>query len=253
MSDESEPRGGSDPLPRMSLLDHLTELRVRLVKALVGFAVAFALCWMWVRPIAEFLAQPIYRFLPPGEKLVFLGVTDPFILYVKVAALAALFVASPWVAWQAWRFISPGLYKREKYWAVPFVLAASFFFVAGGAFAYLVAFPFAVEFLLGMGAAWDAQIAVDRYYRFLLYVILGLSVMFELPVVIFLLAQLGLVTPRFLIRHFRWAVLLIFVAAAFITPTPDVVNLCLFAVPTIGLYLLGVAAAAITTSFKKKR
>ncbi len=251
MGDGRESRGGSEHLPRMALLDHLTELRGRLVKALIGFAVAFALCWIWVKPIADFLARPIYRFLPAGEKLIFLGVTDPFILYVKVAALAALFVASPWVAWQVWRFISPGLYKREKLWAIPFVMAASFFFVAGGAFAYLVAFPFAVEFLLGMGAAWDAQIAVDRYYRFLLYVILGLAVMFELPVVIFLLAQMGLVTPRFLIRHFRWAVLLIFIAAAFITPTPDVVNLCLFAVPTIGLYLLGVGAAALTTGRKR--
>ena len=233
MSDEPEPGRGSEQLQRMSLLDHLSELRGRLVKSLLGFAVAFAACWFWVEEIAQFLARPIYRFLAPGEKLIFLGVTDPFILYVKVAALAALFVASPWIAWQAWRFVSPGLYTREKLWAVPFVFAVSIFFVAGGAFAYLVAFPFAVEFLLGMGAAWEAQIAVDRYFRFLLYVILGLAVMFELPVVIFLLAQIGLVTPRFLIRHFRWAVLLIFIAAAFITPTPDVVNLCLFAVPTI--------------------
>ena len=253
MDDEREPRSGSERLPQMSLLDHLTELRGRIVKALIGFVIAFSACWLWVEEIAGFLARPIYRFLPPGDKLIFLGVTDPFILYVKVAALAALFVASPWIAWQAWRFVSPGLYMREKLWAVPFVLAASFFFIAGGVFAYLVAFPFAVEFLLGMGSIWEAQIAVDRYYRFLLYVILGLAVMFELPVVIFLLAQIGLVTPRFLMRHFRWAVLLIFVAAAFITPTPDVVNLCLFAVPTIGLYLLGVAAAALTTRRRRDR
>jgi len=252
MDEKVESRRGSERLQRMSLLEHLSELRRRLVKALIGFAVAFSLCWLWVEQIAEFLARPIYRFLPAGDRLIFLGVTDPFILYVKVAALAALFVASPWVVWQAWGFVSPGMYKREKLWAIPFVFAGSFFFVAGGAFAYLVAFPFAVEFLLGMGAAWDAQIAVDRYYRFLLYVILGLAVMFELPVVIFLLAQMGLVTPRFLMRHFRWAVLLIFVAAAFITPTPDVVNLCLFAVPTIGLYLLGVGAAALTTRRKRE-
>ncbi len=253
MEEGRGPRGGSDQLPRMSLLDHLSELRNRLVKALIGFAVAFSICWFWVEEISDFLAQPIYRFLPEGQKLIFLGVTDPFILFVKVAALAALFVASPWVAWQAWRFVSPGLYRKEKLWAVPFVLAGSFFFIAGGAFAYLVAFPFAVEFLLGMGSVWEAQIAVDRYYRFLLYVILGLAVMFELPVVIFLLAQMGLVTPRFLMRHFRWAVLLIFIAAAFITPTPDVVNLCLFALPTIALYLLGVGAAALTTRGRRDR
>ena len=125
MNEERESRGGSEQLPRMSLLDHLSELRRRLVKALAGFAVAFSLSWIWVEEIAEFLARPIYRFLPEGEKLIFLGVTDPFILYVKVAALAAIFVASPWVAWQAWGFVSPGLYKREKLWAVPFVLAGS--------------------------------------------------------------------------------------------------------------------------------
>ncbi len=243
--------GADDDLGRMSLLEHLDELRRRVLRSLVGVAVAFGVCWVWVDEIAEFLAQPIYRFLPPGEKLVFLGVTDPFILYVKVAALAALFAASPWVMWQAWRFVSPGLYRRERRWAVPFVIAGTLFFCAGGVFAYLVAFPFAVEFLLNMGAAWDPQIAVDRYYRFLLYVILGLSVMFELPVVIFLLSQMGVVTPRFLMRHFRWAVLLIFVAAAIITPTPDVVNLCLFALPTIALYLLGVGAAALTARGKK--
>ena len=237
----------------MSLLQHLGELRTRILKALIGFAVAFVACWFFVEEIAQFLARPIYRFLPPGERLIFLGVTDPFILYVKVAALAAIFVAAPWVVWQAWRFISPGLYRKERRWAVPFVFAGSFFFLAGGVFAYTVAFPFAVEFLLGMGAAWEPQIAVTRYYRFLLYVILGLALMFELPVVIFLLAQIGLVTPRFLLRHFRWAVLLIFVAAAFVTPTPDVVNLCLFALPTIALYLLGVGAAALTTRGKRKR
>lgn len=236
----------------MSLLAHLEELRARIVRALIAVTVAFLGCWAFAEPIFEFLARPIYRFLPEGTRLAFLGVTDPFILYIKVAALAGLFLASPVVLYQVWRFVAPGLYRREKLYSVPFVFAGTLFFFAGGVFAYLVAFPFAVEFLLGMGSLWDAQIAVDRYYRFLLYVILGLAVMFELPVVIFLLAQMGIVTPRFLIRHFRWAVLLIFIAAAFITPTPDVVNLCLFAVPTIGLYLLGVGAAALTTGRKKR-
>ncbi|MDH4066720.1 MAG: twin-arginine translocase subunit TatC [Acidobacteriota bacterium] len=166
-------------------------------------------------------------------------------MYVKVAALAALFLASPIVLYQFWRFVAPGMYRRERMYAIPFVLFGSFFFVGGGAFAYYVAFPFAVEFLVGMGAAFEPVITVDRYFRFLMVVLLGLGLMFELPLVIFFLAQIGVVTPAFLMRHFRWAVLLIFVAAALITPTPDVVNLCLFALPTIGLYLLGVAAAAL--------
>ena len=240
----------SDGFDRMSLVDHLEELRRRVVRSIIAVGVAFLGCWTFVKPIADFLAQPVYRVLP-GHRLAFLGVTDPFIMYVKVAALVALFVASPVVIYQMWRFVAPGLYGHEKRWAAPFVILGSLFFIGGGAFAYYVAFPFAVEFLVGVGSQFEPVITVDRYFRFLLYVVLGLGLMFELPIVIFLLAQMGVVTPRFLMRNFRWAVLLIFVAAAFITPTPDVVNLCLFAVPTIVLYLLGVAAAALVQRTKR--
>lgn len=242
----------SEELPKMSLLDHLEELRNRIVRSLIGVSVAFVGCWTGRDLITEFLSRPIYKVLPEGTKLAFLGVTDPFILYVKVSALAALFLASPYVFYQAWRFVAPGLYSREKLHALPFALAGAFFFVGGGAFAYFVAFPFAIEFLLEMGAAFQPVITVERYFRFLLFVILGLGLMFQLPVVIFLLAKLGIVTPRFLMRHFRWAVLLIFVVAAFVTPTPDVINLCLFALPTIALYLLGVGAAALVLRNKSE-
>jgi sec-independent protein translocase protein TatC len=244
-----EPR---EDLDRMSLIEHLEELRKRIVRSLLAVGVGFAACWIFVRPITDFLAEPVYKVLP-GSRLAFLGVTDPFILYVKVAALVGLFLTSPIVLYQCWRFVSPGLYRRERRYAVPFVFFGTLFFVGGGAFAYYVAFPFAVEFLVGMGSAFEPVITVDRYFRFLLYVLLGLGLMFELPIVIFLLAQIGVVTPRFLLRNFRWAVLLIFVAAAVVTPTPDVVNLCLFAVPTIALYLLGVGAAALVGRLKKKK
>lgn len=236
----------------MSLLEHLEELRQRIFRSIIAVAVVFVFCWFFVERIAEFLAQPIYKALPEGSRLTFLGVTDPFIIYVKVAALMALFLASPFVLYQVWRFVAPGLYQRERRRAIPFIFFGSLFFIAGGAFAYYVAFPFAVDFLVGMGAAFQPMITVERYFRFLLYVILGLGLMFELPIIIFLLAQMGVVTPRFLIRHFRWAVLLIFVAAAFVTPTPDVVNLLMFALPTILLYLLGVGAAALVIRRKKK-
>ncbi|MCH7665332.1 MAG: twin-arginine translocase subunit TatC [Acidobacteria bacterium] len=231
-------------LSRMTLVEHLEELRKCVIKSLLAVAATFAVCWFFVEPLAEFLAQPIYAVVP-GKKLAFLGITDPFIMYVKIAALAALFLASPIVLYQVWRFVAPGLYRRERLYAIPFVVFGSLFFTGGGAFAYYVAFPFAVEFLVKMGAAFDPVITVDRYFRFLMVVVLGLGLMFELPLVIFFLAQIGVVTPAFLMRNFRWAVLLIFVAAALITPTPDVVNLCLFALPTIALYLLGVGAAAL--------
>jgi len=242
-----------EELSRMSLVEHLEEFRSRIVRSLIAMAIAFIFCWLVVEQLADFLAQPIYAALPEGSRLTFLGVTDPFVIYVKVAALAALFVASPAILYQAWRFIAPGLYQKEKRRALPFILAGTFFFLAGGAFAYYVAFPFAVNFLIGMGEAFQPMITVEKYFKFLLYVILGLGLMFELPIVIFLLASMGVVTPGFLMRHFRWAVLLIFVAAALITPTPDVVNLCLFALPTILLYLLGVGAAALVVKKDKKK
>jgi len=237
----------------MSLVQHLEELRRRLVRSLLAVAVAFLACWSFRERIADFLALPIYELLPEGTRLVFLGITDPFVLYFKMTAVAGLFLASPFVFYQVWRFVAPGLYRRERYWALPFVGAATVFFVSGGAFAYFVAFPFAVEFLLGMGAAFQPAITVERYFRFLLYVIFGLGLMFELPVFILLLAKIGVVRPRTLLRNFRWAVLVIFVAAALITPTPDIVNLCLFALPTIALYLLGVAAAFLVTPRERGR
>lgn len=241
------PHSSTEPeeLPAMGLLEHLEELRNRLVRSLIAFAVAFFACWTWSSEIYQFLAQPIYRYLPAGTKLAFLGITDPFMVYMKVAALAAVFVASPVILWQLWGFVAPGLYRHERRLAAPFIFFGSVLFLSGGAFAYYIAFPMAVEFLLSMGTDFAPTITVDAYLSFLMTVILGLGLMFELPTVIFFLSRLGLVTPAFLMRHFRWAVLGIFVLAAVITPTPDVINMCIFALPTLGLYLVGVGVSAL--------
>jgi sec-independent protein translocase protein TatC len=229
----------------MSLMEHLEELRSRLMWAIVTLAVAFFPCWIFVDEIFAFLQRPIIKLLPPGKKLAYTGITDPFILYFKVAALAAVFVASPFILYQLWRFIAPGLYKHERRYLLPFLFFGSFFFLAGGAFAYYVAFPLAAEFLLKIGGAFEPVITIERYFGFQMTIILGLGLMFELPIVIFVLSAIGLVTPRFLMRNFRWAVVIIFVVAAIITPTSDILNLCVFAIPAILLYLLGVGAAAL--------
>ena len=242
MSSE-ETQEGQEALPTMPLLEHLAELRRRIIRCLVAFAVSFATCWGFHRQIFAILEAPIVPFLPGDQKLSFFSVSEPFLLYFKTAALAAVFLASPVLLWQLLGFIMPALYKEEKRWAVPLVTVGTLFFIAGGTFAYFVAFPFAVKFLLGMGENFQAVIAASKYLSFLMTVILGMGLMFELPVVIFLLSLAGLVKARFLLRHFRWAVVLIFVAAAIITPTPDIVNLLIFALPTLGLYVLGVLAA----------
>jgi sec-independent protein translocase protein TatC len=242
-----------EDLPRMTLLQHLEELRRRIVAGLLALVVAFLVCWGFAKEIFHFLARPIYGALPAGEKLAFLGVTDAFLLYFKVAGLAALFLSAPFWLFQLWRFVSPGLYHRERRMAFPFIFFGTFFFLAGGAFAYYVAFPFALEFLLDVGAEFKAVITVERYFSFLMTVILGLGVMFELPVLIVLLSLIGVVTPQFLLRKFRWAVVIIAFLSAVITPTPDIFNMSLFMIPTLLLYVLGIAGAFLVQRSKRRR
>jgi len=183
--------------------------------------------------------------MPPGDKLAFTDLTGPFMLYVKVALLAAVFVASPVLLTQVWLFIRPGLYRRERRLALPFIIFTTLFFVLGGYFGYRIAFPLVVRFLLGVGEDFKQVVTIQSYLSMMSKILLGLGLVFEMPMLIFFLARLGLVTARKLIKWFRWAVLAIFVVAAIITPTPDVATQTVFAVPMILLYLLGVVVAAL--------
>ncbi len=241
----------TDELERMSLLEHLEELRNRILKSVVALLVGFLVCWGFAKPIFAFLSRPVVDLLPDG-KLIFLDVTEPFLLYVKVALLAGTFLTSPFVLYQIWRYVAPAFYRDELPWAAMFVMSGSLLFVAGGAFAYWVVFPQAVEFLVGVGSDMTAAVTGVSYLSFLMTIVLGLGLMFELPLLVVMLSRMGVVTPRFLLKHFRWAVVIIFTVAAIITPTPDVFNLCLFAVPTLGLYLLGVAVGALVAPKKPK-
>lgn len=243
-----------DTLPTMGLMDHLEELRKRLVRALLALVVATALAWTYIEEIFAFLARPIYA-VPEfqGKKLAIFGVTDGFVLYFKVGLLAGAFLAAPFILYQLYAFVAPGLYQRERRFAVPFVLIGTMFFLAGGLFAYYIAFPFSITFLLQFSSQFDTVIAGDRYFGFLMMVVLGLGLMFELPIFLFLLSVMNVVTPGFLFRNFRWAVLIIFLLAAIVTPTPDIVNLCLFALPTIVLYLLGASAAWVVQVRRNRR
>lgn len=230
-------------LSRMSLVEHLDELRRRLAVSFVALFVGFLACWYFAKPIFAWLSRPLTQFLPEGEKLAFTGLVDPFMLYIKVAALAGVFLASPVLLYQVWLFIAPALYRHERRVAIPFIVATTIFFVAGGYFGWAVAFPMVCRFLLTVGSDFKQVITVNEYFAMSSKVILGLGVVFELPVLIGFLARLGVVGHRFLLRHFRWAVLAIFVTAAIITPTPDIPTQCVFALPMVGLYLLGVLVA----------
>jgi sec-independent protein translocase protein TatC len=235
----------AEELPRMTLLDHLDELRRRLFSSAIAIFVAFLGCWYFAPEIFKWLEKPILDALPEGERLAFTDLAGPFMLYVKVALLAGIFVASPVLLTQVWLFIRPGLYRRERRLALPFIVFTSAFFVAGGYFGYLVAFPMVVRFLLGVGEDFRQVVTIQAYFGMMTKILLGLGLVFEMPMLIFFLARLGIVDARKLIRWFKWAVFLIFVAAAIITPTPDIATQTVFAVPMILLYLLGIGVAAV--------
>jgi sec-independent protein translocase protein TatC len=234
----------------MSFLDHLEELRSRLLKSLVALAVGFGVAWGYHEEIFHFMVGPLRKF-DPNLKLIATTPTETIMIYMKMSFFVGIFIAAPFLLYQVWAFISPGLYAHEKGYAVPFVVFGTVFFVSGAAFGHYFLFPVALEFLGTFGGA-DVQFLprITEYYEFYSWFLLALGIVFQVPVVIFVLARIGLVTPGFLLRQFKWAILLSFIVAAIVTPTPDVVNQTLLALPMIGLYLLGVVVAAI---FGKKR
>lgn len=235
---------------KMSFLEHLDELRVRLVHAVLALVVAFALCWNYHEQIFHFLTQPL-RAYNPEVKFIYTGPSEALILYMKMSFFVGIFVASPYVLWQVWGFIAPGLYPSEKHWAVPFIAMGTIFFVAGAGFGHFYLFPMTFRFLGGFGGT-DMQFLpkIDEYFSFYSWFLLGLGVVFQLPVVIFVLSRIGLVTAGFLMRNIKWAVLGAFIVSAVLTPTPDMVTQTLLALPMVGLYLLGVLVAWL---FGKKR
>jgi sec-independent protein translocase protein TatC len=235
--------GPEEELPRMGFFEHLEELRRRIVVSLVAVAAALLLCWFRAPALFEFLARPVRRFLPPGQNLAYTTLSEPFVLYFRVALLAGIILASPILLWQVWLFVAPALYRRERRWVFPFLFASVLFFFAGCAFGYLEAFPLVVGFLIGVGRPFQAVITINEYLSTASKIILGLGLCFEMPILVFFLARMGVVSERWLLAKFKYAVLAIFVIAAVITPTPDITTQCVFAVPMILLYLLGIVVA----------
>lgn len=227
----------------MSFLGHLDELRSRLFRCAVAFVVALAACWTFRESLLHFLLRPLREHIAGAGDIVFLNVTEPFFVYMKASAVIAVFTCAPWFLFQAWGFVAPGLYRRERLLIVPFLVFGTAFFVAGGAFGYYVAVPRAAGWLLDVGRDFRAALTLGSAFHFVSWMVLGMGAVFELPLVIFFLARLGVVTPGFLMRHFKVAVLCMAVIAAVITPSGDMLTMAIFVGPMVGLYLLGVAVA----------
>ncbi|MBP1766414.1 MAG: tatC [Candidatus Aminicenantes bacterium] len=237
----------------MTFLEHLEDLRKRLWYSFVAIFVVVIPAWMFSRDIFKALSRPVTQFLPEGMKMAFTSLTAPFMLYIKVAFLTALFVTSPFIFLQLWYFIAPGLYQKEKKYVVPFVTFTTVFFLAGAAFGYFVMFPWACRFFLKLGSEFTPVLTVDTYFSFSLKLLLGIALVFELPTLVFFLSKIGLITSRWMVRNFKYAVLAIFVIAAVITPTPDMVTQSILAVPMLALYGLGILIAFFFGKERKTR
>jgi sec-independent protein translocase protein TatC len=235
-----------DGLPAMGFLEHLEELRRRIIYSLLAVGVGFLLCWGYAERIYEIMQRPIMVALQRNgmsEKLVYLNPTEPFNMYLKVALLAGLFVASPFVLYQVWAFISPGLYRNEKRYVVPFMFSTVGLFLAGGYFGYKLVYPQALQFLINFGKQFQPMITIGEYTDLFLTIIIGMGAIFEMPILVFFLALMGIVTAGWMWRNLRYSILVIFIVAAILTPTTDILNMCVFAAPMIALYVLSIAVA----------
>ena len=258
--DEEEEDDEERGMLRMSFMEHLEELRSRLLKSIAGVLVAFMASIIFCKDLWRVVSAPAVTALthlgvhPPN--LAQITPMEQFnVIYLKLPLLVSVFVGSPWVLYQVWAFISPGLYQREKKWAVPFVVSTAGLFITGGSFAYFVAFRYGLEFLLGIGRDVNITpvVSINEYFDLFVNVTLGVGLVFEMPVIIFFLTLLRLASPRFLLKHSRYAILAITVIAAVVTPTPDIFNMMLFAVPMVALFFVGVFASYLLVMKREGR
>lgn len=232
-----------DDSSTMSILDHLTELRKRIIYSLIAICVGFVIAWFFKTPIFRFLMLPMIDVLGEG-KMQFISPTEPFLVYIKVSALAGLLAATPFWLYQVWQFIAPGLYKKERKYILGFVFFGSILFVGGAIFGYFQIIPLGLKFLINnfTDVFFEAKPTLKETFSLSTKLLLAFGVAFELPLVIFFLARTGLVSAGWLLKNFKWAVLLIFICAAMFTP-PDVITQVGLGVPLSLLYLLGVLVA----------
>jgi sec-independent protein translocase protein TatC len=237
--DDDAPAAG-----KMSFLEHLDELRKRIVNAAISIGVCVVIGFAFINRIVDFILAPTRQALPPGVKLIYTEPGEAFSLYVQISLIMGVVFASPLIMYQVWMFIAPGLYSNEKRLAIPFVLFTTIGFVAGAAFNHYISFPFMMAFFASFNTPDLAFMPkLDDVFGLYSKMLLGMGLVFQMPTVVFFLAKMKLITARFLIGHFKYAFLIIFVAAAVITPSGDMMTQTIFAAPMVGLYLLSIAIA----------
>ena len=230
---------------KLPLTAHLQELRKRLILSFVAIGAGFGVCYAFSQPLFDILAAPLMKVMPVGGSLVFTSVAEAFFTYMKVGFIGGLVLASPFVLYQVWAFVAPGLYRNEKRYVVPFVFLGSFFFALGICFAYYVALPAGYRFLLSYATDFIKPLpSIKEYLSFSIKLLLAFGLVFEFPVVLLLLARIGIIDAKAMAKRRRYAILLIFVFAAVVTP-PDLISQVLMALPLIALYELSILLARL--------
>ncbi len=228
----------------MSLMEHLEELRKRIVHSALYLGVGFFVAFYFREQLYGVVQAPLEKLSMPINKLNFFHPMDAMNLYLQVGLIGGAILASPFILYQVWLFIAPGLYKKEKRFVIPFMTATVGLFLTGASFGYFFVLPGALKILiLGFGEKFNPVISIEDYTGFFLSIILGLGVSFELPILIFFLALFGIVSPRFLWKNIRYAILAVFLVAAVICPSPDPATMCVYAIPMLALYVLGIGIA----------
>ena len=222
---------------KMSLTEHLVELRKRLTNSLIALGIGFGVCYYYKDWIFDIVTRPLTQVLPKNSYLIYTGLTEAFFTYMKVAFFASLIITSPFILYQIWKFIAPGLLPKEKKYVVPFVISSTFLFISGVLFGYFVALPPAFEFFVSFNNKYlQAMLSFKDYLSLFVTFLLGFGVSFELPIFMFFLAKLGIVNAKMLSKQRRYAILIIFVVAAILTPSPDALSQILMAIPLMFLY-----------------
>ena len=229
---------------KLPLTSHLEELRKRLIRILIVVGIGFFVSYYFKEFLFKVITQPLVDALPKNSHMIFTGLPEAFFIYMKIAFFASLFFTSPYVFYQIWRFIAPGLYASEKRYVIPFVLSSTFLFIAGVLFGYFLALPPAFEFFVAFGTDFlKPMISFREYLSFSLKMLLAFGLSFELPVFIFFMAKLGIVNAAMLRKQRRYAILIIFIVAAVLTPSPDAFSQILMAVPLMVLYEISIFLA----------
>lgn len=235
---------------KLPLTAHLEELRKRLIRILIATGIGFGVCYYFKDPLFTVLTQPLVDVLPKNSYMIYTNLPEAFFIYMKIAFFASLLLTSPYTLYQIWLFIAPGLYKKEKIYVIPFVLSSSLLFLGGVLFGYYVALPPAFKFFVSFSTdILKPMFSFREYLSLFLKFLLAFGICFELPVFMFFLAKMGIVNARMLAKQRRYAILIIFIAAAILTPSPDALSQVIMAIPLMLLYEISIVVA----KFAKKK